>query len=375
MTSLKPLRVLAKHGLALMAQKSFALAALKMSRVHLTGPVVRIFGYHRITPDVSSASLSSMRSLCVSARAFRAELDHLMQNYQVLSLADAALVLAGRRPPSQRPVAVLTFDDGYEDVLHHAAPLLAARGLPATLFVTTGAAFSGTPLLHDRLYALLRRAARARVPLGGLGATSRAAWALALADHALCAGLPVAATDALLFAVPHAELQALAMSLGRLVGEPGPQEVPALLDPAGLARVCSLGMTLGAHTVSHPHLPLLDDDALEAELSQARLSLRSITGQAPDTLAYPAGRYDRRVLHFCRRAGYTVAVTTEDGSNVPGCDLLRLSRTILSDGHGRGVTSEPSEALIAAELDGLFPLLRLRRRVAGDARRETPWWP
>jgi hypothetical protein len=34
---------------------------------------------------------------------------------------------------------VLTFDDGYADFASTVAPLLAARGLPATLYVTTGA--------------------------------------------------------------------------------------------------------------------------------------------------------------------------------------------------------------------------------------------
>jgi hypothetical protein len=60
-----------------------------------------------------------------------------------------------RQPKPERPFAVLTFDDGYREQLEVAAPLLAARGYPATVFVSSG--FVGGPnMWHDRLLWALR---------------------------------------------------------------------------------------------------------------------------------------------------------------------------------------------------------------------------
>ncbi|MFC7843991.1 polysaccharide deacetylase family protein [Streptomyces sp. NPDC001046] len=61
--------------------------------------------------------------------------DHGVEVVPLRRLLDA--VRGG--PPLPPRSAVLTFDDGFADFHSTVAPLLAARGLPATLYVTTGA--------------------------------------------------------------------------------------------------------------------------------------------------------------------------------------------------------------------------------------------
>src|SRR5262249_33551246 len=152
-----------KQALAATADRTGALGLIR----RLKRRTVSIFGCHRVVPTVGAAATAPMPSLCVSLRTFAAHLDHIARCYQVVSLERAVELLAGNGPEPRRDPAVLTFDDGYQDIVEHAAPILAARGMPATLFVTTDTLDGGWPLPHHRLHALMPRARAARLRLPG----------------------------------------------------------------------------------------------------------------------------------------------------------------------------------------------------------------
>ena len=59
---------------------------------------------------------------------------------------------------ARRPLAAVTFDDGYRDVYDVALPVLARKGIPAAVFVVTDLVGTGRAQVHDRLYMLLCRA-------------------------------------------------------------------------------------------------------------------------------------------------------------------------------------------------------------------------
>jgi peptidoglycan/xylan/chitin deacetylase (PgdA/CDA1 family) len=334
---------------------------------------VHLFGYHRVVPDAAVYEGLTIGPLCVSTAAFAAHLDHLTDRYQVLALDDALDVLAGIRRAPPRDVAAITFDDGYTDVLAHAAPILAARRLPATVYVSTGVIAEGAPQPHDLLYALVLRARARRLRLLAIPVPDRLAWPLARADAALAAGDPVAAADALLFSLPIADLRLCCAALAARVGEPGPEEVGALLGWDGLQRLVDHGFSVGAHGVTHTHLPLEDDETLLAELTTPRLEIARRLGAPPSTFSYPAGRYDRRVLEAVRAAGYRAAITTEDRRNRVGADPFRVGRKVMHEYHGIGAFGTLAPALAAAQLDGLFAALGLARAVPGDRGLEDPW--
>lgn len=361
-----------KHGLAIAAGASGALDALRAAR-RLTGPHVHVYGYHRVLPDPASISGATIGPLCVSTRSFAAHLDHLARRYEVWPLDRALELLAGEGAAPARDVAVITFDDGYHDVLDHAAPLLAARGLPATVFVTTGSVGTGRPLPHDRIFALVRRAREARVRILEAVAPDRLTWPLARADFALQAHDAVAAADALLGALPMDDLDLVAAALAARIGEPEPAEMARLLTWDDLGRLAELRITAGAHGVTHTHLPNEDDAHLAEELAASRATIAERLGAAPSVFSYPAGRYDERTVEAARAAGYRAAVTTEDRRNHAGADPFRIGRKIMCEEHGVGVGGRPVAALAAAQLDGLFSSLGLSRAVPGDRGLGTPW--
>jgi peptidoglycan/xylan/chitin deacetylase (PgdA/CDA1 family) len=68
------------------------------------------------------------------------------------------------------------------------------------------------------------------------------------------------------------------------------------------------GWEVGSHTVTHAHLPDLDDARLEEELTLSRDAVAARFGSC-DTISYPYGLADRRVAAAAERAGYVGAVT------------------------------------------------------------------
>ena len=90
--------------------------------------------------------------------------------------------------------------------------------------------------------------------------------------------------------------------------------------------------TIGAHTVRHLYLPAQPDDVVRAELHLSREALRSLTGSRVDTLAYPFGAFDRRIVAAAREAGFRLAVTCEDRAVGAGDDRLALPRIEVTEG-------------------------------------------
>lgn len=73
----------------------------------------------------------------VTPAQLAAQLDLLVENAVPVSLPSIALWQRGQLELPPHAVAV-TFDDGYRDVLVHAAPLLAERKVPGAVFVVSG---------------------------------------------------------------------------------------------------------------------------------------------------------------------------------------------------------------------------------------------
>jgi peptidoglycan/xylan/chitin deacetylase (PgdA/CDA1 family) len=102
---------------------------------------VPILLYHAITDDPPSW----IAPFAISPAAFASHLDAVVASgRQPLTVSQYADGLRGAASLPPRPV-LITFDDGFADFASNAVPALAARQLPSTLYVTTGA-------LADRPY-------------------------------------------------------------------------------------------------------------------------------------------------------------------------------------------------------------------------------
>lgn len=99
-----------------------------------------------------------------------------------------------------------------------------------------------------------------------------------------------------------------------------PLAVPELADDAArfpselqtmrwdeLRELAERGIEIGAHTVSHPHLPRLGDDEVERELRDSRARIEDELGRACRFLAYPYGEEQPRIRATAERVGFEAA--------------------------------------------------------------------
>ncbi|HSJ83259.1 MAG TPA: polysaccharide deacetylase family protein [Acidimicrobiia bacterium] len=101
-----------------------------------TWPGPRILIYHQI-------GAGSGRQMDLMPEAFRRHVDWLQSQGRIVGLGDA---LSGADDHNANRSYVLTFDDGYADFFENAFPLLRIRGIPFTLYLTSGHIETGKPL-------------------------------------------------------------------------------------------------------------------------------------------------------------------------------------------------------------------------------------
>ncbi len=279
--------------------------------------------YHRIAEDPVDAQL-----LAVSPRRFDAHLRELKRQRRVVSLAELCAELRAGRPALD--TAALTFDDGYADNLTHALPLLAAHGVPATIFVTSGMVGSDREFWWDALQRLFWSP---RPPAGQLAIGGRSPRTLSLATP----GDRLLAYDELcrvLKSLPPPEIEAIVdqlLAAGGIRAAARPSH-RALSASELRALAASPLVEIGSHTVSHPSLAGLAAEAQQRELVESRRALEALVARPVRLLSYPFGTvadFGAETQRLAAGAGYEAGIANVQGAVRPPLDLFALPRLVV----------------------------------------------
>jgi len=134
----------------------------------------------------------------------------------------------------QHHIAV-TFDDGYQSVLNNALPILIARKIPATIFVTTGYLGAKPGWIHNP-------------------------------DH-------------------------------ENINE-------NILTEEQLKQIPDDLITIGSHSVTHPHLASIGKDDAFKELIESKKTLEDMLHTDITLLSLPYGSINKEIIDMAKRAGY-----------------------------------------------------------------------
>ena len=81
-----------------------------------------------------------------------------------------------------------------------------------------------------------------------------------------------------------------------------------------------------AHSLTHPNLLTLRDEASREEITRSKAALERHLGRPVLAFSYPSGLFGLRERGLVAAAGYRVAVSCEPGVNSSGTDRLMLRR-------------------------------------------------
>jgi peptidoglycan/xylan/chitin deacetylase (PgdA/CDA1 family) len=70
-------------------------------------------------------------------------------------------------------------------------------------------------------------------------------------------------------------------------------------------------ISIGAHTLTHPRLSELAEADARREILESRRRLEVLVGSKIDTLSFPYGDFNDRLIGWCREAGYKRVFTTQ----------------------------------------------------------------
>ena len=105
-----------------------------------------ILMYHRIAPWTAGVSKPTWN---VTPERFRRQLEGLLaRGYEPWPLRRALACRQAGEPFPAR-MFVVTFDDGYDNIYHHAWPILKEMSIPATVFVVTDYLDADRPFASD----------------------------------------------------------------------------------------------------------------------------------------------------------------------------------------------------------------------------------
>ena len=273
-----------------------------------------VFIFHRVRPERDPLFPREP-----DAVQFEQQMRWVSRWFTVLPLPEAVERLQAGSLPSR--VAAVTFYDGYADNYTVALTILKRVGLPATFFIATGF-LDGGRMWNDTVIEAVRRSTTHSLDLPSLGLSAIPVDALEAKQSAIGQLL------SRLKYLPPEERDVQVAQVARASGVKLPTDL--MLTSDQLLALSTAGMTIGAHTVSHPILANLNEDAARHEIETSKARLEDLIGRRVSLFAYPNGKPDQdyRGAHVAlvRAAGFAAAFSTSKGVASASTDLFQLPR-------------------------------------------------
>lgn len=244
-----------------------------------TSPCVKVLCLHAISYDGKRNTAEGLTLDFGKLKEFIERVSHLQHTFITLPEFQCNSLT------KERPSVLVTFDDAYANI-GEAVKWLTDRGVPCAIFVCADYC-----------------------------STSRSFWWDVLRVHRQKQGASDSALTEELKALKKLSPSGIRDTLTQLFGHQAVDEVHQdlrAMTPSEISHWAGHPLvTIGNHTNHHAILTNLDEDAIQAEVSECTQMIEKWTGSRSQTLAYPNGKFDERVKQSVAKAGIEFAFTTK----------------------------------------------------------------
>lgn len=227
---------------------------------------------------------------------------------------------------STKPLAAITFDDGYHDFLDYSLPLLQKFNLPSTLFVVTDCIENNIPTWTYTIDYLFEHSNQLQISdpsFSDLPSEFKdTKWQNN--DVRIHYGKKI---KQYLKWIPAAKRKEI---LNGFMNNFNDVKIPGglMLSWNELRKIKESGVDIGSHSVTHATLASIEDEMdLKQELETSANLLKEKLGTISPVFSYPCGSYSERVKTFTRAAGYKAGLAVNGNLyNSSRDDLFEVPR-------------------------------------------------
>lgn len=300
-----------------MINHSFFLNILKFAATLASGLGKRkklfILIYHRVLdkPDY-------MRPGEVDKNIFTWQMDLLSRFFNVLPFHEALEKWETQTLPSR--AVCITFDDGYSDNFLNALPILQKFGLKACFFIASGY-LNGGRMWNDTVIESIRNMREASLDLSAIDLGQ---YDVSNPDE------KNRSAERIIKSIKHLSPSTRADHAAFIAAKSTNLPDNLMMTSEQVLQLNQSGMEIGGHTVSHPILAKLDEEAAWREISDNKAFLEGLLSGPVSYFAYPNGKpdqdYHQQQTSLVSKAGYQAAVSTRWGVCDQSSDKWQLPR-------------------------------------------------
>jgi peptidoglycan/xylan/chitin deacetylase (PgdA/CDA1 family) len=283
------------------------------------------FNYHRIG-DPSESQFDRGVYSC-SAFNFREHICLLRDRFEIVDIA--TLLKINNGPLPRKPLAMVTFDDGYADNFQVAFPILKELGVKAAFFIPTAFIGGSRVPWWDEIAWILRNATVTQIRLSDSDG-----------DYVLNEAHIEKSIRGVLKLVKRRENIPMDKQVAEIYESSRPKGTISELGqklfiaPEQLCEMRLAGMDIGSHSHTHQILSHLDADLQLEELRRSKEIIEGIIGEPVLSVAYPVGSssaYSARTCEIARSLGYRIGFNYLDSPNwLPITNLFEVHRLSVS---------------------------------------------